>query len=117
MSISSVRSEIVVLKVCFADLARLSASRPADWRKQYLALRRTASECLGRMARHADLVDDEATIRPLVVQLVHLVSLHQAEWPVVAIDLDDPAYTSSRVSIEATLARLASAVEQVRRAA
>jgi hypothetical protein len=117
MSIPSVRSEVVRLRLCFADLSRLAASRPADWRKQHLALRRTANECLGRMAGHADLIGDDPAIRSLVRQLLHLVSLHQAEWPVVDIDLDDPAYVSSRVAIESTLDLLASAVDKARRAA
>lgn len=117
MCITSVNSEVVRLRVCFADLSRLTATRPSDWRKRYVGLRRTANECLGRMAAYADLAGDEPAVRPLVIQLVHLVSLHQAEWPVVAIDLDDPAYVSSRVSIEATLDRLGRLASQARRAA
>lgn len=56
-------------------------------------------------------------MRPLVIRLNHLVSLHQAEWPVVSIDLDDPSYTSSCERISSTIEQIADAMRQLRRAA
>jgi len=50
MSDIAVRNEIVRLKLCFAELSRLTDVRPVDWRKQYVALRRVANDCLVRMA-------------------------------------------------------------------
>lgn len=55
------------------------------------------------MSAHADAVTEDVAVRPLVAKLVHAVSLHQAEWPVVGIDLDDPAFVASRASVDAAL--------------
>lgn len=117
MSDIAVRNEIVRLKLCFAELSRLTDIRPVDWRKQYVALRRVANDCLVRMAANVAQLQDGTTVRPLVIRLNHLVSLHQAEWPVVSIDLDDPSYTSSCERISSTIEQIADAMRQLRRAA
>jgi len=100
---------------CFDDLASIVTLRPVDWRQRYLAFRQDVNATLARLsAATAAGTDVDPAIRPLVVRLNHLMSLHQAEWPVVGIDLDDRTYVASRETIVGVVASLVSAARGMR---
>ncbi len=101
------QDEVARLQQCFGDLSRIVSERPADWRHRYLRFRREANAALGALCEAAaSCPQAERDLRPLAMNLRIQITLHQAEWPVVDIDLDDASYVASRRNIEAGLARI-----------
>lgn len=112
--ISVIQARVEELQHSFSTLARLTSSRPDDWRRRHIGIRREANATLPHIAAAiADCPAAEPEVRPIFTRLRHGITLHQAEWPVVAIDLDDPSYKTSVRDLAATLQQLAVAVRML----
>lgn len=85
------------------QLNSLSTSGISGWEKDYLRLRRTLQEQITRLSQaDADLNlsdDDKRLFRDSFGKFRSVTALHQADWPVVNIDRQDPGYRQSAVNV------------------
>lgn len=95
-------AELNAISQRLRDLAR---SEGAGWKKEYVAARRDLQNQLVIVDRcgtacfkgiASDLV---AEFRATLSRFRHLLSLHQAEWPVVCIAPEDPEYRRSMLGV------------------
>jgi hypothetical protein len=107
MPSSSLQSLVDQFDMRYSRFEQLIFSRPDTWRRDYLGFRREMLDLMQRIRsticslEHGACAPRIETCRQLYVRVQHLVALHQAEWPVVAIDLDHPAYVASTRAIRA----------------
>ena len=81
------------------QLNSLSASEGAEWKKDYLKWRRELQEQITSLCQaDANLTlsdDDKRLFRESFSKFRSVTALHQADWPVVSIDRQDPNYRHS----------------------
>ena len=77
----------------------LSASVVAGWEREYLEMRRALQEQSTLLARTDEDLrlsdEDRRNFREALGKMRSVTALHQAEWPVVSIVQQDPAYRDS----------------------
>ena len=92
------------------ELARLSIAREDDWRKRTVQYRRLIQGDIARIAAAASGVFDQVApvdephakaFRGGFSAMRSRVAEHQASWPVVGIDPDDPEYDRSVQALRA----------------
>ena len=88
------------------QLGTLSTGAEPGWQKVYLQCRRTLQEQINRLCQaDADLKlsdEDSRRFRDSFSKFRTATALHQADWPVVDIDRQDPAYSQSAVHVGQT---------------
>lgn len=112
---SAFQTDVARLQLHVSKLTRMTTARAEGWRKAYVQLRREIMDLIGAVARSAETVPlaERDAARDLVRRLRHEASLHQAEWPVVRIDLDDPAYVRSRRTVEEAVSDVVLAAQRI----
>lgn len=82
-----------------AELARSSELLKSD-RKEMIRIRRVISTHIARIAELIPEISSEgainANLRGEFSKVRHAIALHQANWPVVSIDFENPEYLTSR---------------------
>lgn len=83
-------------------LADILSFHEDGWKKRSIAQRRETQELFSnwRSALEAADKDKSGQARDAFSKMRSAIALHQAEWPVVAIDLDDPEYQRSVKNIQ-----------------
>ena len=73
-----------------------------SWKREFVGLRRELQALLSQLGDLSDELagaglDDKLSVlfRDCLVQMRRKVALHQADWPVVQIDTDNPTYRAS----------------------
>ena len=89
-----------VLDRVAAKLQGLMAAQPEGWQELYASYRRQIDSCMTELVNLAQedlaLSDvDDSILRAVFEQYRARIANHQAEFPVSAIVLDDPAYVTS----------------------
>ena len=84
------------------QLRNMAKNRPDGWQREYVNLRRqlqqqlSAAGELGEALFRAGTAGELApAFRDRLRRMRHALALHQANWPVIAIALDDPDYQAS----------------------
>jgi hypothetical protein len=82
----------------------LAKQREANWKREYVALRRALQTQILRLAQidpgQVGMTDDQArAFRTSINALRAAAALHQANWPVIIMDHDDPEYQRSAETI------------------
>jgi hypothetical protein len=89
-------------------LKNLAQSKPDDWVKQYALLRASLGEKMGRLSasgsawfrERRDTAGDEK-FSELLAASKTAMERHQARWPVVVIDHNNPEYLNSMAKVDA----------------
>jgi hypothetical protein len=81
------------------QLESLSTGAEPGWQKEYLQSRRMLQEQINRLCQaDAELKlsgEDSRRFRDAFSKFRTATALHQADWPVVGIDRQDPGYSQS----------------------
>lgn len=97
-----------------------SESQSAEWRREYLADRRLAFQAItdlataGRM--HLLERGDDTLLRRFddnIARFRHTLALHQANWPVVSINLEDLDYLHSRQVVRSASREVAKLINEI----
>lgn len=102
------------------EIARLSMDRTGEWRQRTVQYRRLLQTDIAKLAAAIRTLDDCETtkadgrlFRTELSTLRSFVAEHQATWPVVTIDPDDPEYKRSVVNLRAANDRFAKASSDI----
>lgn len=95
----NLRSAMDDTQQLWSEMDALRTERAPDWRKRFVATRRRQqmlhqriADCAEECFRQGYGCDVEPAFRRAINLLRSSIALHQANWPVVSIDLDDPLY-------------------------
>lgn len=90
-------------QIALSGLLEAMHNQQINWKNQYIEKRREAMVALGEWWIVLEQSDRESSkfAREALSKLRHVLALHQAEWPVVMIDLKNPAYQTSVGNIKA----------------
>lgn len=99
---SGVIASIRAFEATLAGSASLTGSRSGDKRREAIEHRRQIAahrnEIAGLVEAEIECPALRRAFRARFFDLCAAIALHQANWPVVAIDPDDPHYQVSRTS-------------------
>ena len=88
------------------QLGALSTGSDPGWEKEYLQARRTLQAQINQLCQadvELNLADEDRRLfRDAFSKFRTATALHQADWPVVDIDRQDPAYSQSAVHVGQT---------------
>ena len=97
---------LTALERLHQQLARASRSEEEGWKQTYLRLRRELQELTAKLAQ-IDCValgmseEDHRIYREAFNRFRSTAAMHQADWPVVDIAVDDPDYRRSVSVVQA----------------
>ena len=87
-------------------LGSLSIEAEPGWEKEYLQMRRMLQEQISRLCQadaQLNLSDEDSRrFRDAFSKFRTATALHQADWPVVDINRQDPAYSKSAAHVGQT---------------
>ncbi len=116
----SLRSAMDETQLLWSEMDALRTERAPDWRKRFVAARRRQQILHQQIADAADACfrqgyarEIEPEFRRAINLLRSTIALHQATWPVVSIDLDDPAYKEAVSAATVHSQALVDAVEHI----
>ncbi len=102
MTIEALNLALDDLQQNSAAMQALRTTCPEDWRKRYVALRRKAQMAIQSIADAGEACFRTGICRHLETDYRNAlngmrarIAMHQAEWPVVVVDPNDPAYRES----------------------
>lgn len=102
VSLKALEDSLGEVERVLATMAQLRGSRPEGWRKAYVALRRASQAAVQQSADAAEACfraglgcANEAEFRSALNGMRSTVAYHQASWPVVVVDLDNPEYRAA----------------------
>ncbi|WP_449473305.1 hypothetical protein [Sphingobium chungangianum] len=106
MARADIEDALVRLEQVHKQLGELSTGAEPGWEKQYLQARRTLQEQINRLCQ-ADAQlnlshEDSRRFRDAFGKFRTATALHQADWPVVEIDRQNPAYSQSAANVGQT---------------
>jgi len=102
------------------EFGRLVQSQPEGWRRNHIAIRRDLQATIADLGATGRRIlaerGDPAKLREFENLHAHyrrVVSLHQADWPVVIIDPENPDYLRSREEASDAYLEFVKALEQM----
>lgn len=106
MGRADVEDALAKLEQVHKQLAVLSSGAEAGWEKEYLQRRRMLQEQIHRLCQadaQLNLCDEDSRrFRDAFSRLRTATALHHADWPVVDINRQDPAYGKSAANVGQT---------------
>lgn len=98
--LDGLRGAVIKLSMLQKSVAALNDDSDNGWRQQHINYRREIQHQFGvisALAKDVTTIDAEerAAFGAALSRMRTALALHQADWPVVAIKLDDPRYNQS----------------------
>ena len=119
-AVTQLRETVAEWNATRFELARLATERDGDWRLRTVRLRRKLQDQIAQIALILTRLDvapamagEIEALRRALSALRAQLAMHQANWPAVSLQPDDPEYRASVVSLRRANETLAKAAEQL----